>query len=296
MTTLEEKLAGWTGISSPTEQDKQDRTERMVRDAVEAHPAFKGYAIEVYVKGSYANKTNVRADSDVDVAVKCNEVMYYEEEKPGTKPSGNPYTGIWTPQHLRAELKEALVAKFDDQVDNSGSTAFKINSSTARVDADVVPCFDYRYYFASGGYRSGARIFKKDLSYLENYSQQQLNNGRTKDDRTKSDYKKAVRIMKRIENLMVANDIHRVVPSFFVECLVYNCPDEIFRRSTWTDAVKGVICHIWDNLEGDEPADNSKRWLEVNECKYLFTSAQDWTRKDGRDFAHAAWNYLELDK
>ena len=296
MTTLEEKLAGWTGTSSPTEQDKQDRTERMIRDAVEAHPAFKGYDIEVYVKGSYANKTNVRADSDVDVAVKCNEVMYYKEEEPGAKPAGKPYTGIWTPSYLRSELKKALVAKFDDQVDDSGSTAFKINSSTARVDADVVPCFDYRHYFASRSYRSGAKVFKKNGTSLENYSQQQLDKGQAKDDRTKSDYKKVVRIMKRIENLMVANDIHRVVPSFFVECLVYNCPDEIFRRSTWTDAVKGVIYHIWVNLDGDEPADNSKRWLEVNECKYLFHSAQDWNRKDGRDFAHAAWNYLELGK
>ncbi|WP_297547239.1 nucleotidyltransferase [Amycolatopsis sp.] len=296
MTTLEEKLAGWTGISSPTEQDKQDRTERMIREAIEAHAAFEGYDIEVYVKGSYANKTNVRADSDVDVAVKCNELMYYEEQEPGVKPAGTPYTGIWTPSYLRSELKKALVAKFDDQVDDSGSTAFKINSSTARVDADVVPCFNYRYYFASGGHLSGARVFKNDGSSLENYSQQQLDKGNAKDGRTNSDYKKVVRIMKRVENLMVENDVHRAVPSFFMECLVYNCPDEIFRRSTWTDAVKGVISHVWDNLDGDEPTDNSERWVEANDVKYLFHSAQDWDRKDGRDFAQAAWSHLELDK
>ncbi|HEX5120070.1 MAG TPA: nucleotidyltransferase [Pseudonocardiaceae bacterium] len=296
MTTLEEKLAGWTGISSPTEQDKQDRTERMVRDAIEAHPAFEGHDIEVYVKGSYANKTNVRADSDVDVAVKCNEVLYYEEATPGSKPPGTPYTGIWTPDYLRSELKKALVVKFDDQVDDSGSTAFKINSSTARVDADVVPCFDYRYYRSDGSSIRGAKVVKKNGTSLENYSQQQLDNGQSKDRRTNNDYKKVVRIMKRVENLMVANGVHRPVPSYFVECLVYRCPDEIFRRSTWTDAVKGVIYHIWDSLEGDEPADDSKRWLEANDIKYLFHRAQDWTRKDGRDFAHAAWNYLELGK
>jgi hypothetical protein len=294
MTTLEEKLAGWTGISSPTEQDKQDRTERMVREAVDAHPAFEGYDIEVYVKGSYANRTNVRADSDVDVAVKCNEVLYYEEETPGSKPPGTPYTGIWTPDYLRAELKKALVVKFSDQVDDSGSTAFKINSSTARVDADVVPCFDYKYYLANGNSIRGAKVVKKNGTSLENYSQQQLDNGRDKDDRTNGDYKKVVRIMKRVENLMVENKVHRAVPSYFVECLVYRCPDEIFRRSTWTGAVKGVIYHIWDSLEGDEPTDDSKRWLEANDIKYLFHSAQDWTRKDGRDFAHAAWSYLEL--
>lgn len=297
--TLEKKLAGWTGISSTTEQDKQDRTKRMIRDAVEAHPTFDGYNIDVYVKGSYANKTNVRADSDVDIAVQCHEVFYSDEEEPGAEPAGSsPYTGIWKPSYLRSELKKALVVKFGDQVDDSGSTAFKVNSSSARVDADVVPCFDYRYYFSNGNYREGAKVFKKDGTSLVNYSSQQLENGVAKNrrDRTDGDYKRAVRIMKRVENLMVENNVHRAVPSFFVECLVYNCPDHLFRRSTWTDAIKGIIYHIWNGLEGAEPTDDSERWLEVSECKYLFHSAQDWTRKDGRDFAYAAWNYLGLGK
>lgn len=34
----EEQLTGWTGPSSDTEQDKQDRTDRMITDAVNAHP------------------------------------------------------------------------------------------------------------------------------------------------------------------------------------------------------------------------------------------------------------------
>jgi hypothetical protein len=42
-----------------------------------------------------------------------------------------------------------------------------------------------------------------------------------------------------------------------------------------------------------EPA--QERWVEVNECKYLFASGQAWSRKDGRDFSAAAWAYLEFD-
>lgn len=91
---------------------------------------------------------------------------------------------------------------------------------------------------------------------------------------------------------MVIEDIHREVPSFFVECLVYNCPDSILLRSTWADTIRGVITHIWNGLQGDEPSEDSDRWLEVNECKYLFNNEQAWTRADGRDFAKAAWNYL----
>lgn len=290
--SLEETLQGWTGPSSDSEQDKQDRTERMIREAVGNHIAFDDCSLSVYAKGSYANNTNVRADSDVDIAVQCHEVEYWEEASPGAHPSSTPYTGIWTPSKLRTELGAALRAKFPNQVDDSGSTAFGIRSSSARVDADVVPCFDYRYYFTSGGSSTGARIFTKTGTPINNYPRQQLENGNSKNSRTNLNYKKAVRVLKRVENDMLESDVHREVPSFFIECLVYNCPDSIFAQTTWTDRVGGILVHVWEGLPGDEPSEESERWLEVNECKFLFHASQKWTRKDGRDFAYAAWNHL----
>ncbi len=292
MTELEEKLTGWTGPSSATEQDKQDRTERMIRDAINSHDAFGDCSLTVYAKGSYANNTNVRADSDVDIAVQCSEAMYLEEEAPGTHSSGSPHSGMWTPLKLRSELQTALEAKFAGHVDATGSTAFRIASTTARVEADVVPCFDYRYYFASGRHRDGTKVFKASGGSIKNFPKQQLEKGRIKNTQTNMRFKKAVRIMKRVENAMVADGIHREVPSFFVECLVYNVPDSILTRSTWTETIRGVIATIWEALDGDEPVENSARWLEVNECKYLFQPAQSWTRADGRDYVKAAWNYL----
>lgn len=293
--TTEDQLAGWTGPSSSTEQDKQDRTDRMITEAVENHDAFDGCSLSIYPKGSYANQTNVRADSDVDIVVQCHEAVYWEEESPGAhKNKTSGYNGIWTPEKLRNELVKALEAKFADQVDATGSTSIEIRSSSARVDADVIPCFDYRYYWNSGSTRDGTKVFKREGGSLLNYPAQHLAQGKAKDGRTNGSFKKAVRIMKRVENLMVQNDVHREVPSYFVECLVYNCPDAVLNRSTWMDTIKGLIVHTWDELQGEEPDETSKRWVEVNECKYLFHSTQKWTRKDGRDFAKAAWNYLDL--
>jgi hypothetical protein len=73
---LEETLQCWTGPSSATEQEKQNRTERMVREAIAAHPGFKDCSLLIYTKGSYPNNTNVVTDSDVDVAVQCRDVLY----------------------------------------------------------------------------------------------------------------------------------------------------------------------------------------------------------------------------
>jgi hypothetical protein len=289
---LEDLLAGWTGPSSATEQDQQARTERMIKEAVSAHTPFSECSLSVYAKGSYPNNTNVKTDSDVDIAVQCHDVEYWEEASPGTFTTGTPYTGIWTPAKLRDELGAALRAKFPGQVDSSGSTAFRVDSSTARVEADVVPCFDYKYYYSTGGSLKGTQIFRKNGVSFENYPVQHLENGRSKNTNTGTSFKKAVRILKRAENAMLEDAVHREVPSFFVECLVYNCPNSILNRSTWTETIRGVLGHVWEELQGEEPTDSDQRWMEVNGIKYLFHANQKWTRADGRDFALAAWNYL----
>jgi len=264
----------------------------MIKEAVSAHSPFNDCSLSVFAKGSYANNTNVKTDSDVDIVVQCHDAEYWDEGTKGAHTTFTPYAGIWTPTKLREELGAALRAKFPGQVDSSGSTAFAIDSSTARVDADVVPCFDYKYYFASGGSREGTRIFRKDGVGFENYPVQHLENGRSKNTSTGTSFKRAVRILKRVENVMVDEGVHREVPSYFVECLVYNCPDEILNRSTWTETIGGVLVHVWEELQGEEPPESDQRWMEVNDIKYLFHVAQKWTRADGRDFAKAAWNYL----
>ncbi len=52
--SLEDKLSGWTGPSSSTEQDKQDRTERMIRQAIDAHEPFNNCSLKVFAKGDKA--------------------------------------------------------------------------------------------------------------------------------------------------------------------------------------------------------------------------------------------------
>lgn len=294
MTALEDKLTGWTSRSSDTEQEKQERTETMIREAINAHEPFQSLSRKVYAKGSYANNTNVRSDSDVDIAVECRNVFYYDKTSSDFGTSITPYAGEWTPQKLRSELISALTAKFGSDVDTSGSTAIQIHSSSARVEADVVPCFEYRYYYSATSWVEGARVYKTDLTSVENYSELQLTNGRTKNNRTNRVYKKTVRILKRLENAMVDADYHREVPSFFVECLVYNCPDVLFTSRTWTEIVQNVLGHIHDSLQGLESSVDGDRWLEVNETKFLFHPSQKWSREDATAFAQAGWDYLGL--
>jgi hypothetical protein len=289
--SLEDTLDSWTAPSSDTEQEKQERTERMVREAIDAHAPFATCGLSVYAKGSYANNTNVRADSDVDISVECTDAEYWEEATPGAHKPASPYTGIWSPAKLRSELVVALKSKFPGQVDTSGTTAIQVKSGSARMDADVVPCFSFRRYFATSS-RPGTKIFKTDGGTVINYPAQQLENGRAKNLRTGYAYKKAARMLKRVENAMADEKKFRELPSFFVECLAYNCPDPTFEVATWTGTLRAMLAHIWTELQGDEPEVESQRWRESNECFFLFHSQQKWSRVDGREFAYAAWNYF----
>ncbi len=291
---IEQTLRNWTEPSSNSEQEKQNRTERMIKDAINNHESFNNCSINVFAKGSYANNTNVRVDSDVDIAVECTEVEYWEEEEPGIYSGGIPYNGPWTPEKLRVELEASLENKFPSQIDLSGSTAIKIKSNSSRVDADVVPCFTYKYYMNNQQFRKGTKIFDKRGRTIVNYPEQQLANGRNKNSRTGYNFKKAIRVLKRIENAMVEDNFHEEVPSYFIECLVYNCPDHFFIIDSWTETLRVLLAHMRDYLDVPEPISDFDRWLEVNECFYLFHNGQKWTRNDASNFVNSAWRYLEF--
>ena len=69
MTNWDDLLLSWTKPASDNEEGKRDRTQREIKAAIDAHPRLGHESVHVYAKGSYANNTNVRLDSDVDIDV-----------------------------------------------------------------------------------------------------------------------------------------------------------------------------------------------------------------------------------
>jgi hypothetical protein len=63
---------------SNNEETNRDRTERQIVDALNDYPALAGRPWRVYVKGSYANNTNVRLNFDVDIAVEYYGYFYFD--------------------------------------------------------------------------------------------------------------------------------------------------------------------------------------------------------------------------
>src|SRR4051812_2167674 len=63
---------------SENENDKRERTENEIRDALANYEGLQGRPYSVYAKGSYANNTNVRLNYDVDIAVEYRGFFYYD--------------------------------------------------------------------------------------------------------------------------------------------------------------------------------------------------------------------------
>ena len=288
----ENQFEAWAKPSSDTEQEKQERTVRMVKEAIDESEDFDGSSYSVYAKGSYPNNTNVRAESDVDIAVQCHEVFYYED--PDELATHGPgYDGKWTVDFLRSAVESALIAKFGSEVvDTSGKTAIQVNASSARVDADVVPCFDFRCYTGKYSYEEGIRIWRRNWTKVNNYPKKHYSEGVSKNTSTSRRYKRGVRILKRVAGFMEAEHIHREVPSYFIESLVFNCPNSYFSRDTWAGTISDLLDRIEEYAWSAEPDSEAARWREADGFKFLFHGSQKWTRNDAYNFAQEARRYL----
>ncbi|OBH30756.1 hypothetical protein A5692_18770 [Mycobacterium sp. E342] len=288
--------------SSQSEDERMDRAQRMVAAAIEAHPAFDGYrsSIAVYAKGSYANLTNVRADSDVDVVVENRDLYYFcyvpADIAPSPDPRRAPYQGRWNSEdEWRAEVTAALVNKFGaTDVDTSGEVAIAVTEVPgSRPSADVVPSFEFRRFDTPDRriVHVGSRVFKKTNGHIDNYPAQQLANGRAKDAATGGRYKKYVRALKNAENHLAAAGVIDDLPSYFMECLVFNVPDVVMTTGYSLDeGFRATLRYLIVGLYGKSYREGD--WVEPNRLKYLFRGNDKWSPEDGMFLAYRAWEYL----
>lgn len=298
----EDTLRKWKNPPSENEKSKRDRTEKQIREALESYDFPGAPAMSVYAKGSYANNTNVRLDYDVDIAMQCNEFFY--SDLVGT-PGGIsnkydldivPYSGGYSVDKFKKGVEAALVEAFGRDAVERGKIALRIRENKTTLPADVVPCFEYRrihsvtYPFdGSYTYTKGHRVFPESGTTITNYPQSQKYYGTEKNNRTGRRYKRLVRILKRLENQLSKEGLVADLPSYLIECLVYNVPDEYFGHENYVDDLRAVLATIYNETMSQE---RCKNWMEVNEIKYLFRSSQNWKRSDVHDFADQAWDYV----
>ena len=197
--------------------------------------------IHLFIQGSYANNTNVRTQSDVDIAV-VQEDIFTTEYRSSTSlypQTDSDYGFTVAPveeKTFKDEVQECLEQKFGSDVERKNKS-IKIHGNTYRKDADSVPCRRYRDYRGdyqkdTNNYIPGVVITPDHGSRIINYPEQHIANGRKKNNDTNRYYKKMVRIIKQMRYLMCEYGYEEAekVSSFGLESLLWNLPDNLFMK------------------------------------------------------------------
>lgn len=198
----------------------------------------EGYVVKIFLQGSYANNTNVRSKSDVDVAV-VQEDRFRPEYRQGVSRKNYGFvTATPRERSFKDDVEIVLRKKFGDDVHRKNKS-IKINGNSYRKDTDSVPALrfrDYRadYNYNENNYVGGILIIPDRGNEIINYPEQHMENGIKKNKNTNYYFKKMVRIAKEMRYKMIDEGYKSAidVSSFLVECLVWNVPDEYFTKYT----------------------------------------------------------------
>ncbi|PWU19845.1 MAG: nucleotidyltransferase [Verrucomicrobia bacterium] len=297
MNISEDTFVSWAKGPGTTEADKCKNAETAIKKAIAADEKLSKMDVSVFAQGSYPSRTNVRLDSDVDICVRYNDAFFDTYPEGKTREDFGNVPGTLAFAQFKQYVGAALITYFDDDAVTPGNKAFDVHANSYRVDADVVPAFEYRWYTGrqngngSHQYHSGVAFLPDKGNRIVNYPDQTDANGTSRNNETGRHYKRVIRILKRLRNKMQEDRIQEAndIASFLIECLVWNCPVEAFQHDRYADDVRYVLAHTYNNTREDSTC---SEWGEVNELKYLFRKSQPWTREQANAFLNAAWDYI----
>jgi len=251
-------------------------THESIRNALNQNKWPNGVDFEVYLQGSYKNDTNIRGDMDVDLAVQINSTFYCnlsEEQK--------RYLGLLPASYGWNDFKSDVLSVLKDYYDlltiTEGNKSIKVEATSGRLPADVVVCAQYRRYKSLNiyDYVEGMTFWTKNENrQVINYPKIHYDNGVNKHQITNNQYKPTVRVFKNIRNYLEEN-YHisdSLAPSYLLECLLYNVPDDKFIGD-----YRDVFCNIVNCLNKD----NLEDYICQNEQLKLFgDTPEQWSLYD----------------
>jgi len=212
-------------------------------------------SVKVYLQGSYANDTNIRGDSDVDVVVELTDAFHSNKHQL-TQPELQLHEQTYSPasycwDDLRNDVIKALNLYYGEAyVDTSGNKSVKVLPNSGRLRADVVPVVSYRKYYHFNGMYDHSKDVGVSLTHMTkksrvvNYPEKHYQNGVQKHQGSKNLFKPTVRMMKNAVSYLVDNGTLKkeVTPSYFLQCMVYNVPSDLFDTDL-TQTYCNVINH-----------------------------------------------------
>lgn len=287
------QLETWSKQGSITQSAS---TYASIKSALEHSSAnYKSRNFEIFLQGSYGNDTNIYSESDVDVVIRYDGAFYHDltELPPEQLTLFNNSFSDGTYPHIdfKTHAKDALSKAFPGSVTPS-KKAIKISANGSRRSADVVVAFGFRRYYRFNGmadhhqhYDEGIAFWTSDGKRIVNYPKKHSENSTAKHQASNNNFKPLVRIFKNIRTKLVDDGVigKDIAPSYFIEGLLYNVPDDLF-EGTYQDMVGNVLW--W--FKNATTVDRSK-FVCINNQYYLFHDSDSvcWPFANAQTFMDA---------
>jgi hypothetical protein len=269
---------------------------QMVRDTL-AGARLDGLSYGIYPQGSYANKTNIVADSDVDLVIALRSSFYPNKEK--LSPAEiEEYARHYEESDITwHRFREAVVRILRKNYwVQEHSKCVKVSSNLVRLPADVLIALDYRYYtsfpsFFRQEFTGGVQFYTSEGTEIVNYPKRHIRSCAEKNSRTGGRYRRIVRVAKNARNSLAAEDGSPVkagtVPSYFLESLLWNVPDGCYEGK-----LEKSYCHAVGWLY--ENPGKLKEMKFPNKMGKLFGDAADavWDKDSAQAFIGAMHRQL----
>ena len=291
----ESQLETWSHQGSITQSCD---TYNAIKNVLEASTTpYSGKNFKVFLQGSYGNDTNIYAESDVDIVIRLDDcyqsdlTRLTEEEKAAYKSAVTSAT--YTHVDFKRDVVSVLSQKYGDSV-NVGDKAIAIDANGSRRKADVIAAIQFRRYvkFRSSydsEYVEGICFWNGKGERIVNYPKQHSANLTAKHQNASKWLKPMARVFKNMRSRMVDDGLIEagVAPSYYVEGLLYNVPNERL-KSDYQSCVVNTL--NWYRQEASK-AD----LVCANEQYYLLRDGYPtcWRQKNCDAFVDAAvklWN------
>ena len=289
MAIPESQFDTWSHQGSITQSSNTYNAIKGVLESADTPYAGKNY--KVFLQGSYGNDTNINAESDVDIVIKLNDCFQHdlstlsENQKDAFKSSHSDAT--YTHLNFKADVLNVLTDKFGADVD-PGKKAVAIAANGNRRKADVIAAIQYRRYhkflsLSDQLYDEGICFYTETGKKIANYPKYHAENLTKKHQITNLWFKPMARILKNLRSRLVSERmlVNGIAPSYYLEGLLYNVPDEKFGKS-YEDTFANSINWILD-------ADR-KLFVCANEQYYLLrdNTLTCWPKANGELFLNLA--------
>lgn len=260
---------------------------RSAKASVQAHESIRvalsnydrwpqDFVYKRFLQGSFINGTNLQRDSDVDLVVQLRETL--SRQAAGLSGSRLRQNQSHINAHRKWQLfrehtLNALRTSYGVDAVTSGRKSLKVAKGPIHANADVVITLRYE---------GGLAFFLPDEHrWVVSYPQLHYQRGLNKEESTNRRYKRVIRMFKAARNYMSENSMieEDTAPSYFVECLLYNIPNELFRLHL-VQSYEGITDYLSTaDLEGFQ-CQNGKREL-------FGSSADLWSLNKARRFVRA---------